>query len=345
MKVHFVIPVLQALRETSRPTFHQQPTYLMTLLYRDPLFERHVTGRHPERLERLQVINSRLENSGLAAQCQRGEYTPLREDQVLTLHSPMQLALIKETCAAGGGQLDADTPVSPQSLTVALAAAGCCVSAVNDVLAGKDHTALCLVRPPGHHATHRHSMGFCLFNNVALAAHHARAVHGLNRILIVDWDVHHGNGTQDVFYADGTVTFLSIHRYGWGFYPGTGNRDETGTGPGLGHTINIPVRFGTRRQDYLARFRNAIEDVADRVKPELVLLSAGFDAHAADPIGSLGLEAGDFAEMTRRLLDVARTHAHGRLVSCLEGGYNLQALAESVEAHLHELLQPSERGT
>ncbi len=181
-------------------------------------------------------------------------------------------------------------------------------------------------------------MGFCLFNNIALAAQHARKAFGLDRILIVDWDVHHGNGTQDVFWTDPTISFLSIHRFGHGFYPGSGDADETGSGAGLGYTTNVPVRFGTSRHDYAAQFRNAVERAADRMRPDLILLSAGFDAHVLDPIGSLGLESEDFADMTKTLLAVADTHAKGRLVSCLEGGYNLNALAECVQAHLDELV-------
>ena len=203
---------------------------------------------------------------------------------------------------------------------------------------GIDRTALCLARPPGHHATAQKSMGFCLFNNIALAAHRARKAFGLERILIVDWDVHHGNGTQDIFWADPTVHFLSIHRYGQGFYPGTGNDDEIGTGAGLGFTTNVPVRFGTTRPDYRAIFRNAVEKAADKIKPNLIILSAGFDAHQRDPIGSLGLDTEDFADMTKMLLQIADTHAQGRLVSCLEGGYHLEALAESVQAHLEGLV-------
>jgi acetoin utilization deacetylase AcuC-like enzyme len=180
-------------------------------------------------------------------------------------------------------------------------------------------------------------MGFCLFNNVALAARHALS-RGLSRVLIVDWDVHHGNGTQDIFYADPQVTFFSIHRYGHGFYPGTGAANETGAGPALGHTINAPIRYGVSRVDYHAAFRRFLEQAASLSKPELVLLSAGFDAHARDPIGSLGLQTEDFTTLTRAVLEVARTHAGGRLVSCLEGGYDLVALAESVQTHLDELL-------
>jgi acetoin utilization deacetylase AcuC-like enzyme len=204
---------------------------------------------------------------------------------------------------------------------------------------GRGRNALCLVRPPGHHATPTHSMGFCLFNNIALAAQRARQAHDLKRILIVDWDVHHGNGTQDIFYADPEVQFFSVHRYGRGFYPGSGAADETGTGAGLGRTLNLPLRFGVSRKEYLAAFAAGLETAADAIKPELILLSAGFDAHAADPIGSLGLEVEDFADMTRMILQTARTHSGGRLVSCLEGGYDLEALALSVEAHLYELLR------
>jgi len=310
----------------------------MTILLRDPLFQRHETGKHPERPARLAVIDSRLENAGLIAQCKQGTYTPLSSDDVCAIHSPAVLATARRISEAGGGWLESDTLLSPESYTVALAAAGACAAGVDQVLRGDDTTALCLVRPPGHHATLTKSMGFCLFNNIALAAHHARQAFGLTRLLIVDWDVHHGNGTQDIFWTDPTVHFLSIHRFGHGFYPGSGRRDETGSGRGLGHTRNVPIAYGTPRAEYLGAFRNAVEDAADKVQPELILLSAGFDAHVRDPIGSLGLEAEDFAAMTRSLRAVAAVHCQGRLVSCLEGGYNLDALAECVQAHLEGLL-------
>jgi acetoin utilization deacetylase AcuC-like enzyme len=310
----------------------------MTILYTDPLFLRHQTGPHPETADRLRTVTARLEAAGLPGRCRAGTYRPLTEEVVAAVHAASVIERVKRAAERGGGQLDPDTVVSRESFAVGLAAAGACTAAVDAVLAGPERTALCLVRPPGHHATPTRSMGFCLFNNVALAAHHARAAHGLNRVLVVDWDVHHGNGTQNVFYEDPAVMFFSIHRYGMGFYPGTGAADETGTGPGLGWSLNAPVRYGTPRPDYRAAFLRALEKAADRSKPELVLVSAGFDAHARDPIGSLGLEVEDFAWLTRQVLDVARTHAGGRLVSCLEGGYNLQALAESVQAHLEELL-------
>jgi acetoin utilization deacetylase AcuC-like enzyme len=310
----------------------------MTILISDPLFQRHDTGRHPEKPERLVVIQNRLENAGLVAACKKGTYTPLTREDVIAIHAPEVVSNARQLAEAGGGWLESDTFLCPESYTVALAAAGACVAGVDQVLRGSDRTALCLVRPPGHHATALKSMGFCLFNNIALAAHHARKAFGLERILIVDWDVHHGNGTQDIFYADPTIFFLSIHRFGYGFYPGTGNDDETGTGAGLGYTSNVPINFGTSRADYRAIYRAAIEKAADKIKPDLIILSAGFDAHTRDPIGSLGLETEDFADMTRDLLIVAGVHSQGRLVSCLEGGYHLQALAESVEAHLDVLL-------
>lgn len=310
----------------------------MTLLYTDPLFLKHDTGRHPETSDRLRAITARLDKAGLIKKCTAGTYQPLAEETVAKLHSPKQVQSVKQLAEHGGGRIDADTIVSPDSFKVGLAAAGACVAAVNAVLKGTAHNALCLVRPPGHHATPTRSMGFCLFNNIALAAQHAKTAHQLNRVLIVDWDVHHGNGTQDIFYEDPVVMFYSIHRYGNGFYPGTGAANETGRGKGQGHILNVPIRYGTSRKDYRDHFRQALEKAADKIKPELVLLSAGFDAHAQDPIGSLGLEVEDFVPLTREILDVAKVHAKGRLVSCLEGGYNLNALAESVQAHLEGLL-------
>lgn len=310
----------------------------MTVLYSDPLFLQHVTGQHPERPERLRAITERLDKVGLLERCKAGTYHPLTAAAVSEIHEPKVVERVKQVAAHGGGQLDADTVVSPDSFAVGLAACGAGAAAVDGVLTGTDTTALCLVRPPGHHATPTRSMGFCLFNNIALAARHARKKHQLNRILIVDWDVHHGNGTQDIFWQDGSVLFLSIHRYGMGFYPGTGTADETGQGKGQGYIVNVPIRYGTARKDYLAEFTASLEKAADKIKPELVLVSAGFDAHRQDPIGSLGLETEDYVILTERVLAVAKAHAQGRLVSCLEGGYDLGALAESVEAHLTSLL-------
>jgi acetoin utilization deacetylase AcuC-like enzyme len=203
-------------------------------------------------------------------------------------------------------------------------------------MTGVDATALCLVRPPGHHATGDTSMGFCLFNNVAIAARHAQTAHGAHRVLIVDWDVHHGNGTEAIFYDADDVVFFSIHRYP--FYPGTGPAHATGAGRGRGATINVPIAFGTPRERYLAAFEDGLAQAVERAKPDLLLLSAGFDAHARDPVGNLGLATDDYETMTRLVLDAARAHCGGRVVSCLEGGYDLTALAASTTTHLRTLL-------
>jgi acetoin utilization deacetylase AcuC-like enzyme len=308
----------------------------MTHLYYDPRFLDHETGRHPEQPERLRQIMSRLERSGQAAKCVRPKWEPASRTQLQRVHEPGHIDHIAALAARGGGFIDADTLVSPASHDVAGLAAGAACDAVGRVVAGEAKTALCLVRPPGHHAIPERAMGFCLFSNVAIAARAARDEHGLDRVLIVDWDVHHGNGTQDIFYADPSVSFFSIHR--WPFYPGTGDADETGTGDGLGATVNLPVAFGTPRETYRDRFAAALTKLADRIKPQLVLVSAGFDAHRADPIGSLGLEVEDYAVLTTLVREVANTHAGGRIVSVLEGGYNPPVLAECVEAVLRELM-------
>ena len=314
----------------------------MTILISDPRFLLHDTGRHVETADRLRAITLRLQQTGLVERCTPLPFEPIDEIAIDRVHAPDVSRLLNRLVSEGGGFADPDTVVSEESPTVAKLAAGAACAAVDAILAGQDRTALCLIRPPGHHATPERSMGFCLFNNVALAARHALDQHQLNRILIVDWDVHHGNGTQDIFFADPRVMFLSIHRYGHGFYPGTGAVGETGTGPGLRFTRNVPLRFGTTRDAYFDAFSQAVEQCADKIRPELVLLSAGFDAHRLDPIGSLGLETEDYARMTEKVLEVARSHAGGRLVSCLEGGYHLAALAESTQAHLQCLLDAGE---
>ena len=309
----------------------------MTLLYSDPRFLEHDTGRgHPERAERLRQITAHLDATGLATRCVRPEWQPASRERIQRVHQVPYVDAIEDIAARGGGRPDPDTVVGPASFDVARLAAGAAGDAVDRVLAGEDRTALCLVRPPGHHALADRAMGFCLFNNVAVAARVATDEHGLDRVLIVDWDVHHGNGTQDAFYADSRVGYFSIHR--WPFYPGTGASDETGTGAGLGATCNLPVEFGTPRRVYREQFRHELEKFAARIKPQLVLVSAGFDSHREDPIGSLGLEVEDFADLTKCVLDVANVHAGGRVVSLLEGGYKPERLAECVAVHLKQLL-------
>jgi acetoin utilization deacetylase AcuC-like enzyme len=310
----------------------------VTLLYTDPTFRQHITGAHPEHPRRLVAIESRLQQAGLLEKCTLPSWSPATHEQLARLHDPQYVEHVERYAAAGGGRIETDTVTSERSYDVAILAAGAACDATSRVLRGDDRTALCLVRPPGHHARPRDAMGFCLFNSVAVAAKAAIAEHGLDRVLIVDWDVHHGNGTQEMFWEDGQVGFLSIHR--WPFYPGTGDADETGAGRGLGWIANEPVQFGTSREIFHDRFERALSDLAAKVQPQLVLVSAGFDAHREDPIGSLELEVEDFARLTQTVQQIAREHADSRIVSVLEGGYNAGRLAESVEAHLGELLKP-----
>ena len=311
----------------------------MTLLYYDPRFLDHQTGTHPERPERLIAVARHLERTGLDGRCQRPIWEPASDERLGRVHEPGYARELAAFEQGGGGRVEVDTVVRPGSVEVARLAAGAVCDAVERVVQGVDRSALCLIRPPGHHALRSSAMGFCLFNHVAVGARLAIEELGLDRVMIVDWDVHHGNGTQDEFYADGQVGFLSIHR--WPFYPGTGDSDETGTGQGLGTTVNLPMAFGTARSEYLDRFRGAVEKLADKIRPQLVLISAGFDSHRDDPVGSLGLESEDFSDLTRIVLDVAGVHTAGRVVSVLEGGYNPSILAGCVELHLRELLSAS----
>lgn len=311
----------------------------MTLLYHDERFLRHETGNHPERPLRLRTIAEHFEKLALPQRCTRPAWKPVSLATLAKVHDLPYIESVQAFADQGGGQIEVDTVVSPESYNVALLAAGAACDATRRVVAGEENTALCLVRPPGHHALIAAPMGFCLFGNVAVAARMATQELGLDRVLVVDWDVHHGNGTQDVFWEDEQVGFLSIHRYP--FYPGTGAGDETGTGPGLGTTRNLPVAFGTSREDFLKHFSDELTRFADQIRPQLVLVSAGFDAHREDPVGSLGLESEDFIALTEMVLAVARDHAQGKLVSVLEGGYNPQRLAENVGLHLETLLRPA----
>ena len=307
----------------------------VALFYDRRMLEHRPPDRHPEKPERLDSVLRHLKRTGLLDACPAGQVREVEDDELRRVHSAAYLASIVDVDRRGGGPLDADTWMSPGSLTAARLAAGAGVEAVAMVLAGETRRAMALVRPPGHHALPAGAMGFCIYSNVAVAAREALARHALNRILIVDFDVHHGNGTQDVFYESAETAFLSIHRHP--FYPGTGRKDETGSGPGLGLTHNIPLPFGTPPAEFRAAFRAGLEKLADRHRPELILISAGFDAMAEDPVGGLGLDFEDFDRITRDVVDVADVHAGGRIVSVLEGGYNPSLLAGCVETHLRAL--------
>ncbi len=311
----------------------------MTLLYKDDRFLLHDTGQHPENIERLKSVYAALEAQRLLEQVTLQKFNTAEDQDLRRVHSAEHLTNIRRFAASGGGRIEVDTVMSAKSAEVAQLACGAAIDAVRSVVATKDTNALCLIRPPGHHALPDAPMGFCLFNSAAVAAKTAVQQLGLKRVLIVDWDVHHGNGTQDAFYEDEHVWFFSAHRFP--FYPGTGRRSETGRGQGLGSTFNLPLEYGIRRREYLSAFEQVLTTAADACRPELIVLSAGFDAHTADPVGSLSLETEDFETMTQLLLQVAATHASGRLVSLLEGGYHIQQLADCVSIHLKTLIAGS----
>ena len=307
----------------------------MALIYTDPVFLEHETGTHPECPARLRQITLKLEQAGTLERFTPGKIRSATPAELALVHDADYIASLAEFATRGGGRLDNDTLMCGRSFDVAVRAAGTAIDAVEQVVRGPHRQAMCLIRPPGHHALQALPMGFCLFNNAAVAAQYALDILGLNRVLIIDWDVHHGNGTQDIFYDSSQVYFFSAHRFP--FWPGTGRENETGTGAGLGTNFNLPLAFGISRREYLTRFETQLTDAAARCKPDLVVLSAGFDAHHADPIGSLGLETEDFGALTKLVQQVADHYCGGRLVSLLEGGYNLQALAESVQCHLETL--------
>ena len=307
----------------------------------DDIFLAHDTGDHPECAARLHSIRARLQETGLLQNVTLCSPVRATDEQILLCHSRSLLEQLEAWAASGGGRVEADTVMSRKSFEAARYAVGGVIDGVREAVTGTHRQMLCLNRPPGHHALRDRPMGFCLLSSVAIAAKTAIRDQSLSRVLIVDWDVHHGNGTQDAVYEDGAIWFFSVHRAP--FYPGTGARSETGCGAGLGTVCNLPLRFGISRRDYLAAVEKELTDFADRCRPELVLVSAGFDAHAQDPIGSLGLETEDYETLTRLVQQIADIHAEGRVVSVLEGGYHLERLADCVELHLRTLQDAGSR--
>lgn len=305
-----------------------------TALLRSLRFLDHDTGDHVENAVRLPAIDAELERQDLINGRPDIAFGPADVADVERVHNPWYVEAIERAAESGGGWLDHDTYLSPASFDVAMLAAGAAVAAVDAALDGRVNRSFAIVRPPGHHATPERGMGFCLLNNVAVAAAHALA-RGLTRVLIVDWDVHHGNGTQDAFYASDQVLFFSTHQYP--FYPGTGAANETGLGKGEGYTINVPLSAGQRDETYLRLFDERLLPAAQRYRPELVLISAGYDAHALDPLGGMRLTESGFAALTDRLSTLAADHANNRLIAILEGGYDPPALARSVAATLRVL--------
>jgi acetoin utilization deacetylase AcuC-like enzyme len=305
-----------------------------TALLLDDLLTRHVTEvGHPESPARLMVIRKALESFENVAvfasrRAELAEVTLCHDADYV--ESVLQLIASGETQLAGG-----DVSVCEESGEVALHAVGGVIDVLDAVLGGRVQNAFCAVRPPGHHATPAAAMGFCLFNNVAIAARHAQKHHGLDRVAIVDWDVHHGNGTQEIFYSDGSVLFFSTHQWPW--YPGTGHFSETGEGRGAGLTINCPLPAGSGRKEILGAFRERLLPALEDFRPELLLISAGFDSRAGDPLGYFLLTDSDFADLTDMLLDFAARVCQNRVLSVLEGGYNLAGLGKAVAAHVGRL--------
>ena len=308
-----------------------------TALLADPLYREHLAGRqHPERPERFDAVIEGLVRAGLVDRMVHVDRRAATQEELLLCHTPEYLRMAKQDAESGRPFLSTgDTDITPNSWHIASQAVGGVLNAVDAVITGQAQNAFCVVRPPGHHANAARGMGFCIFNNVAIAARYAQRKHGLKRAMIVDWDVHHGNGTQDIFYADPSVFFFSTHQ--WPLYPGTGRADETGAGEAEGTTMNVPLPAGSGRREILGAVENSLVPAAERFRPELLLISAGFDSRVGDLLGRFTLTDRDFADLTRVVMGIAARHAGGRVVSMLEGGYSLDGLASAAVAHVSAL--------
>lgn len=306
---------------------------MTTLLFTHPACLEHDPGRqHPESAARLRAVLDALADPEFA-RLERREAPEAALEDLLRVHPRLHVErLLRAVPKSGHVGIDADTVVSPASGEAALRAAGAVVAAVDAVVGGEADNAFCAVRPPGHHAEPQRAMGFCLFNNIAVGAFRARAVHKLHRIAVVDFDVHHGNGTQVAFEADGGLFYASTHQSP--LYPGTGSASETG----VGNIVNVPLRPMSGSGQFRAGMTERVLPALDAFRPEFVLISAGFDAHKSDPLAQLLLDEEDYAWITERLMEIAGRHAGGRLVSALEGGYDLQALGASVAAHIRVMM-------
>ncbi len=311
------------------------------IIYSDD-YLKHDTGHHPERRERYRaVLNGLMADEDRWQSFVKLSPRAATDEELERCHTARSIARVHQACEQAmmfeHVQIDADTVVSEHSDVAARLAAGGACRAVDAVVSGEAENVFVACRPPGHHATVGQAMGFCLYNNVAVAARYAQATYPteIKKILIVDFDVHHGNGTQDIFYDDPTVFYYSLHQYPW--YPGTGDARERGVREGEGFTLNVPIHVGTSANEYLQLFEQGLETAMKTLQPDLVMISAGFDAHIADPLGQLELTDDSYARMSRRLKEAARTAGKGRVVSCLEGGYDLRTMGETVRTHVAAL--------
>jgi acetoin utilization deacetylase AcuC-like enzyme len=296
----------------------------------DPIFLEHDTGEHPERPKRLVAINEAISAEPGFSSLVALPPKPIELDLLARTHTWSYIEEVRRTSKNGGGWLDPDTVVSPRSFEAALYAAGGATLAAEAVLNGDVQNAFALLRPPGHHAVPNHAMGFCIFNNMVIAARYALDRLGLKRVLIVDWDVHHGNGVQEMLYEEDRTLYFSVHQYP--HYPGSGDYDEIGRGPGRGHIVNVPLPLGTGDVGYLQAFTDVLVPMAERFAPEMILVSAGYDAHWADPLATMQVTVQGFVNLAKVIVDLAERLCHGRFAVMLEGGYNLEALAASVVA-------------
>jgi acetoin utilization deacetylase AcuC-like enzyme len=310
-----------------RTGFVKDPSYL---LHRDS------SGGHPECPERLQSILAGLQAGGILDQLTVVTAQKADEKFILACHTAAHLDRIKKAVQNAPCHLDADTYLHPNSLDAALSACGGVICAVDAVAKSRCDNVFCAVRPPGHHAESNRAMGFCLLNNVAIGARYAQQIYGIKKVFILDWDVHHGNGTQEIFYDDDSVFYFSTHQFP--LYPGTGKKDETGKGSGRGFTYNVPMRAGSGDHEYKMVFENDLKGCLDSFRPDLIMISAGFDAHEKDPLAQMNVSTEGFAELTRLAKLAAEKYCKGRLISVLEGGYNLKALTDSVSAHIRVLM-------
>jgi len=306
----------------------------------DPVYLEHDTGGHIENRSRLEETIELLSKSNVLAELANIPARPATKDELLTIHTKTHIQNIENSARSGGSWLDGDTVTSPKSFEAALYAAGGLINALDTVMAGNVDSAFALVRPPGHHATAQRAKGFCLFNNVAVAAKQAILKHKLERVLIVDFDVHHGNGTQESFYSDPNVLYFSTHLYP--YYPGTGAMDETGSGAGIGYNINVPLPAWCGDTEYISIFDKLLVPVARRYQPQLIMASAGYDGHWLDHLAFMQVSVTGFARMTSYLEDLAGELCDGRLLLALEGGYNIDALAHSTKATFDIMLGKTE---
>ena len=308
----------------------------VNLIY-DSAYLKHDTGLHPENAKRLEAILRVLnDDDSLSKKVARIAPEPARNEDIARCHREDLIYEIESMCKRDESFIDADTRISPESFAVAQLAAGAALAGVDAVMREEGGHAFALIRPPGHHATISTAMGFCLFNNAAVGARYAQVRYGVERVLIIDWDVHHGNGTQEIFWEDPSVFYFSTHQYP--YYPGTGATSERGGGRGEGYTVNIPLPAGTSARHHRQAFAEALREIERKFPPDLIIVSAGFDSRRGDPLGGLMLEDTDFYEMTKEVIGLAEKHAAGRVVGLLEGGYNLDLLGNSVKSHIAALV-------